>query len=278
VSTPELSHREIEELLGAYALDAVDPETAALVEVHLERCVRCSIEVAQYHEVAGMLANSGGRPPARLWNGIAERLGGTSGQSWGRLAARLEAPEPEPDPDRLPDRTPAVPDHSGSEPVGAGRRRRVTIATAALAAAAVIVALGLGLQVRHLHTQVRALESAPQLSAAERAAEASPTTRRIPLVHAAGSAAPATVVLSASGTGFVVNHDLPALPADRTYQLWGVVGSHTVSLGLLGSRPGIVPFSVAGAAEPTAFAVSSEHAGGAVQPSGRPVAASAVTA
>jgi anti-sigma-K factor RskA len=85
-------------------------------------------------------------------------------------------------------------------------------------------------------------------------------------------------VLSASGTGFVVNHDLPALPADRTYQLWGVVGSHTVSLGLLGSRPGIVPFSVAGAAEPTAFAVSSEHAGGAVQPSGRPVAASAVTA
>ena len=137
---------------------------------------------------------------------------------------------------------------------------------------------GLGLQVRHLHTQVRALESTPQLSAAERAAEASPTTRRIPLMPTVGSDVPATVVLTASGTGFVVDHDLPTLPADRTYQLWGVFGCHTVSLGLLGPRPGIVPFSVAGGAEPTAFAVSSEHAGGAVQPSGRPVAAGAVTA
>ncbi len=274
---PGLSHREIEELLGAYALDAVDPETAALVEEHLERCVRCSIEVAQHHEVAGMLANSGGRPPARLWNGIAERLGGTSGQSWGRLAARLEAPEP--DPGTAADRTPDEPDHTEAIPVGAvRRRRRVTTATAVLAAAAVIVAFGLGLQVRHLHTQVGGLESAPQLSAAERAAEASPTTRRIPLVATVGSGAPATVVLTASGTGFVVDHDLPPLPADRTYQLWGVIGSHTVSLGLLGSRPGVVPFSVAGGAEPRAFAVSSEHAGGAVQPSGPPVAAGAVTA
>lgn len=154
----------------------------------------------------------------------------------------------------------------------------MTIATAVVAAAAVVLALGLGLQVRHLHTQVRALESSPQLSAAERAAEASPTTRRIPLVPTVGSGAPATVVLTASGTGFVVNHDLPVLPADRTYQLWGVIGSHTVSLGLLGSRPGIVPFSVAGGSEPRAFAVSSEHAGGATQPSARPVAAGAVTA
>lgn len=147
-----------------------------------------------------------------------------------------------------------------------------------VAAAAVVVALGLGLQVRHLHTQVRALESSPQLSAAERAAEASPTTRRIPLVPTVGSGVTATVVLTTSGTGFVVNDDLPVLPADRTYQLWGVIGSHTVSLGLLGPRPGIVPFSVAGGSEPRAFAVSSEHAGGAVQPSGRAVAAGAVTA
>jgi len=272
---PELSHREIEELLGAYALDAVDPATAALVEEHLEGCVRCSIEVAQHHEVAGMLANSGGRPPARLWNGIAERLGGTSAQSWDRLSARLDAPEPDP----VPDQVPADRDDVGELPIVAGRRaRRLTIATAMVAAAAVVLALGLGLQVRHLHTQVRALESSPQLSAAERAAEASPTTRRIPLVHTVGSGAPATVVLTASGTGFVVNRDLPALPADRTYQLWGVIGSHIVSLGLLGSRPGIVPFSVAGGSEPSAFAVSSEHAGGAVQPSGRPVAAGAVTA
>ena len=64
---PEPSHREIQELLGVYALDAVDPDTAAMVERHLGECVRCSMEVAQHHEVAGLLANSGGASPAALW-------------------------------------------------------------------------------------------------------------------------------------------------------------------------------------------------------------------
>ena len=59
LSVPE--HREIQELLGVYALDAVDPEMAAMVERHLAGCVKCSIEVAQHHEVAGLLANSGGK-------------------------------------------------------------------------------------------------------------------------------------------------------------------------------------------------------------------------
>ena len=45
-----LSHTEIEELLGAYALDAVDRDTAAVIEQHLEGCVRCAAEVAQHHD------------------------------------------------------------------------------------------------------------------------------------------------------------------------------------------------------------------------------------
>ena len=35
-SPTPMSHAEIEELLGAYALDAVEPETAAIIEAHLE--------------------------------------------------------------------------------------------------------------------------------------------------------------------------------------------------------------------------------------------------
>ncbi len=87
---PGASHQEIQELLGAYALDAVDPETAALVERHLETCVRCSTEVARHHEVAGLLANSGGESPPELWDGIASQLDGSIPPSWDRLAARLE--------------------------------------------------------------------------------------------------------------------------------------------------------------------------------------------
>jgi len=42
VSAPDgrLGHTEIEELLGAYALDAVDRETAEVIEAHLDECVR----------------------------------------------------------------------------------------------------------------------------------------------------------------------------------------------------------------------------------------------
>ena len=90
VDRPEPDHREIQELLGAYALDAVDPDTAAMIDRHLETCLRCSIEVAEHHEVAGLLANSGGESPPELWDGIAERLGGSGPPSWDRLAARLE--------------------------------------------------------------------------------------------------------------------------------------------------------------------------------------------
>ena len=42
-SSMGVGHKDIEKLLGVYALDAVDRETAALVEEHLEVCLKCSI-------------------------------------------------------------------------------------------------------------------------------------------------------------------------------------------------------------------------------------------
>ena len=275
-----MSHSEIEELLGAYALDALDVEAAAGVEAHLTECVRCSVEVAQHHEVAGLLANSGGTAPAELWGGIAERLGGASDRSWVRLAARLDPPG-----DTRAARTGSTTGYGRGAPVvpiGATdhhrNRNRATIGAGLVAAAAAVLALVFGLQVHHLHGQVNALQTGPQLSAAERAALASPSTRRIPLAATTStdaSATPATIVLTAAGTGFLVNGvggGLAPLPSDRTYQLWGIVGSRAISLGLLGSHPGIVPFSVGGSAPITEFAVTDEAAGGVVQSTHQPVA------
>ncbi len=280
---PTLRHAEIEELLGAYALDAVDPGTAAVIETHLDGCVRCSIEVAQHHEVAGLLANSGGSPPAELWDGIAGQLGGTSDDAWGRLAARLDGPDAEGAAVRPP--TGATGPESGAASTTGGdvialdavrrRSRAVTVGAGVVAAAAVVIALVFGLQVGHLHRQVDALQSGTQLSAAERAALTAPGTRRIPLSDPtiAGSH-PATIVLTAAGTGFVINDrgGLVALPDDRTYQLWGVVGTKVISLGLLGPHPEIVPFSVAGSSPVSAFAITDEVAGGVVASVNRPVA------
>ena len=269
---PELSHEEIEELLGAYALDAVEPDVAAVIEAHLEGCMRCAVEVAQHHEVAGLLANAGGAPPASLWDGIAAQLDGTSDQSWDRLAARLD----EPGADR---------DVAATEPAatvipieGSRRRQWGSVGAGLVAAAAAVLALVFGLQVHHLNGQVNALQSGPQLSAAERAALASPSSRKVALDSTSTTgerSTPATIVLTAAGTGFVIDHSadgLAPLPADRTYQLWGVVGNRTISLGLLGPRPGIVPFSVAGSAPVSEFAITDEVAGGVVQSKNSPVA------
>ena len=268
-----MSHHEIEELLGVYALDAVDPETAALVEQHLDQCLRCAAEVAQHHEVAGLMANSGGAPPTALWDGIAGQLDGTSDDSWDRLAARLD----EPDDGRAGRGGDVVPLDQSRR-----RSRRVTAGAGLVAAAAATIALTLGVQVDHLHSQVSALQASPQLSTAERAALAARGTERITLsdpTRPGAHATPATIVLTASGTGYVVNDrgdGLAPLASDRTYQLWGVVGSRTISLGLLGTHPGIVPFSVAGSPGVTTFAITDEVSGGVVKSANQPVAVGTV--
>ena len=272
----EPTHEEIQELLGVYALDAVDPETAAMVERHLGECVKCSIEVAQHHEAAGLLANSGGASPATLWDGIAGQLDGSVPPSWESLASRLEPGGGRPDREVLT----ADPDQRVAPVVSLDARRRgarwTTRVATAVAAVAAVVALILGAQVGHLHHQVSALQSHPLLSGAEQSALADPSTRQIKLT---GTSDPGgvTVVLTKAGTGFVEVDQLSTLPKDMTYQLWGVIKGQTISLGLLGSDPSVVPFSVAGDGSVAAFAITAEHAGGVVQSTNTPVVAGEVT-
>ena len=58
-----MTHAEIAELLGAYALDAVSPDEAAEIEEHLAECPRCRAEVSAHREVAGVLGNLSGTAP-----------------------------------------------------------------------------------------------------------------------------------------------------------------------------------------------------------------------
>jgi hypothetical protein len=287
-TVPEPSHEEIQELLGVYALDALDPKTAAMVERHLEGCLRCTTEVAQHHEVAGLLANSGGSSPAGIWDGIASQLDGSTPPSWSRLSSRLETEsgpltgaeaQTGPAEDRLASET----DRGGGAPVipiGSGRPRSrwAVSAVAIVAAAAAVVAIVLGVQVNHLHNQVNA--SGATLAGAERSALAQPTTRQIHLTSERSGPQPGqvTVVLTKAGSGFVEAQGLAALPKSRTYQLWGVVGQRTISLGLLGPDPSIVSFSAAGSVPVGAFAITDEHAGGVVQSANQPIVAGQVRA
>lgn len=67
-------HADLQELLGAYALDAVDPDEAAAIERHLPTCPRCRNELADHREVAGLLSYAGGAAPSGLWDRIITSL------------------------------------------------------------------------------------------------------------------------------------------------------------------------------------------------------------
>ena len=50
----------------------------------------------------------------------------------------------------------------------------------------------------------------------------------------------ARAVIEPDGSGFLAGQDLPELDG-QDYQLWGVIGDQVISLGVLGSRPDVVP-------------------------------------
>ena len=70
----ELTHDEVAELLGAYALDAVEGDERDAVDRHLNECPRCRAEVADHRTVASFLGSAGGRAPDGLWDRIAGTL------------------------------------------------------------------------------------------------------------------------------------------------------------------------------------------------------------
>lgn len=74
-----MPHENVAELLGAYALDALEPDEMVIVEAHVGDCPRRSSELARHHEVAGLLANTDSDAPDKLWDRIAERLGSSGG-------------------------------------------------------------------------------------------------------------------------------------------------------------------------------------------------------
>ena len=73
-----MTHDEIEELLGVYALDALDDDERQEVDDHLLTCPRCRAELAAHREVAALLGNRVGDAPAvapdELWDRISASL------------------------------------------------------------------------------------------------------------------------------------------------------------------------------------------------------------
>jgi anti-sigma factor RsiW len=245
-------HPELKELLGAYALDAVDPDESEMVERHLAGCPECQVELAEYREVIGLMGDVRTEPPPGVWD---------------RIVAGLQDRPP---PARL-DRggTPAPPPGSGQ----AGPRHvSVRVFTVVAAIAAVVIA-ALGVEVARLNSRANRSPTAVAGQALVNAfdsASGQASARHVAL-HATSGAQPVPAVVLSDGTAFVDGRPLPRLPADRTYQLWGIGadGAPPVSLAIMGQSPGIQQFGV-----PTGvgtLAITTERAGGAVAPSAAPI-------
>jgi len=226
-------HARISDLLGVYALDAVSPDEAALIEGHLRDCPRCRAEVDGHRETAAMLAATGTAAPAELW---------------GRISAALEDQPPRLDIARL----------RRDRPGTAGR----WVAAAVAAALAAVVGF-MGFRLVELGERLDALAAVGEgegLAEAAAAAALDPDSARIELRSEEGDVL-VNAVVQADGTGYLMAGDLRALPAGRTYQLWGIRGKTPVSAGVLGPDPAeVVAFSVS--PDVSAVAISEEEAGG----------------
>lgn len=232
-----MNHDEISDLLGAYALDAVDDAERVAVDAHLDTCARCRAEVAEHRETATLLAHAGSDAPEGLWQRISDEL------------------DPAPPAGRP---APALP----GTPAAARTRALPRALNFALAAAIVAVAL-LGVQVNRQDDRIDGLQTAlerPLVPAFEQAL-AAPGSREVELVSDDGELKVRGVV-TGDRMGFLRVDDLPTLDPDRTYQLWGVNGEELVSLSVFDAAAGIVTFRAAAPYE--AFAVTEEEAPGVV--------------
>jgi hypothetical protein len=251
----ELSHAEVADLLGAYALDALEPAELQAVDRHVQGCPACLAEVAEHREVAGLLTPGWSRPPAGLWE---------------RIAASLEEVPPPLDLAPVIAMKPRAPGPAAAP--GHGGRRRPGVAIAAMVAVAAVAMIGfLGVRVADDRRRLdRFTDQAygSQLTQSVNAALADPGARKVDLVSTDGYRSAQAVVLP-DGTGYLVKSNLPTLGKERTYQLWAVVGASKISVGVLGPEVHNVPFKMDG--NVSALAITEETAGGVVASRNDPV-------
>ena len=250
---------EFTEVLGAYALDAVDDDERALIEQHLRTCAWCTAEVGSHREVASFLAHSGTDAPEGVWD---------------RIVAELSPPAP---PLRMTfspvgEIDPTADDDATVVPLAERRgiKTRTFIAVMGIAAC-LLVALGLfAVDQNHRLDQARG---------EEQVALTIPSTGALEVkLESDTSNTGAQAVVESSGKGYLVAHDLPTAGDDELYQLWGKVDGVVLSLGTFDSKTEVVTFQIdpAHLKGVQAFAVTKEKAPGVVASTQAPVMAGTV--
>ena len=249
----DVDHDAIEELLGAYALNSVEPHEAAQIASHVDHCADCRAELDQHLEVAALLPTAADFAPATVWDSLAEAIAGEEQET----------------------------SFTPSNVVPLRRRWARPLAAAAafvlLAGASVVQSVRVGDISTELAAEretVAALTEQlerPVLDSAVAQALDNPSSQRV-VLGSQVSGSNAIIVLMPDGTGYLAEHTLQPLSADRTYQLWAIVDGKVISAGILGPEPGVVPFHI----DPEGFqgfAITEEAIGGVPSSENDPVVA-----
>ena len=242
---PNENDPELDALLGAYALDALDDTERERVDAYLVGNRSARNEVDELRESAASLAlapfDDVGVPPGL----------------WDRISANI-AEEPR-----------------AFTPLQPRERRTVSARVMSfVAVAAAVVLIALTAQVVVLHSR-----SGPRdLNAAFAKAQTQNGAQHVALAPTNGVEV-ARIVLLPDGSGFMKNDNMKALPSDETYQLWALSGDPNhpiaISAGVLGANPDTIAFHLAGQVH--GFGVTVEHSPGVVS-STQPMYASASVA
>jgi anti-sigma-K factor RskA len=230
----DLTPAELDELLAAFALDAVDDDERVQVEAWIARTPRARRDVDELRETASLLTLSPADDelPADLWSRIESHLS--------------EAPPPL----RL---APVYALDAADAPANRTRSARRTWLVGIAAAVAVVIAVAVGIVAAQKNSDQDArlaqLAEGMHGTAMERAASAAamePGSRVAQLVADDGKVM-ANIVTTDDGRGYLVVERLPRLPEGQTYQLWALMPDGMeptmVSVGVLGRAPAVSAFT-----------------------------------
>jgi anti-sigma-K factor RskA len=250
MTTPEQTPDEVRDLLGAYALGALDPEERAQVDALLLSDATARTELHELEQAAAWLGHASLRPPTSAWDAIQAEV--QRDLTPGTSAELLPEAHPEA-PTALPAPTPI---RSRSE----RRFSRLLVA----AAAVLVLALG----AVGVFTIVDRSSDSDSITNQYESALSNPKAQVTTLRSQDGQYTARAVVLR-NHTGYLADAAMPELPSGRDYQLWSITPDGPVSVGLMRGDPAIRKFTVAEST--SALAVTNEPRGGSPAPTGTPV-------
>ncbi|MDQ2740831.1 MAG: anti-sigma factor [Chloroflexota bacterium] len=237
------------DLVGAYALDALEAADRASFEEHLLGCAACRAELADLYQVVAVLPLSVEmvEPPAELRS---------------RITAAIEAESPV---------RPALKLVAGAAPARRPRSR-LTNALALLSVAAALVIAALG--VTDLRLQQRVDQQQADLTYQHDVSAAIASGAPVMRIHGTPVApgASAALIQPANGkSAYMIVKGLPVTPANKVYQLWLIRGERphsatTFTVSGNGTQIIHLPSAVTGYAQ-TALTV--EPSGGSRLPTGK---------